>query len=239
MTDHTNSSASHGEDASDAEIARQIASMDMMALPSRHEVIGNPAIVSKLPTKVTALAPEHRAEILAELAHYPADQREDAEAKLVQAKAAELVKGYRRHTGPGEGASEFHKESWAIAREVEDLNRELDYVLLKLTEVAHIDPKTGEQTLRYPVGHPRRAGLEAEMDRINHAINLLTGIEGEKRIKAAMDRSIAAERQRRAERADAAEVERRAKHMAREAELNRRAESRARFMSSNVTSWGA
>ncbi|EQA99968.1 hypothetical protein L288_18830 [Sphingobium quisquiliarum P25] len=237
MTQDTAASAPAAEDASDLDIAREIASVDFMSLPSRHEIIGNPGMVAKAPTKVTALAPEHREGILAQLSTYPAEMREEMEAKLVQEKAAELVAGYRRHTGPGDGATEFHKERWAIAREIEDLNRELDHVLLKLTEVAHIDPKTGEQTLRYPIGHPRRTGLEAEMDRINHAINLLTGVEGEKRLKTAMDKSIAAERARRAELADAAEVERRAKHLAREAELNRRAESKARFLSSNVSSW--
>jgi len=216
---------------SDADIAQQIASVDLMDLPSRHEVIGNPELAYRPITKLTGLAPEHRAEIQAELATCAPDMREEKEAELVQAKVAQIVQGHRLRTGPGEGASEFHKVTWEISREVADLNEQLSSVLLQLVEVAHIDPHTGEQTLRHPHGTSRRAGLEAEMERINHSITLLTGVEGEKRVKAAMDKSIADERARRAERADAVEVEKRAASMVREAELNRRAASRAKFLS--------
>jgi len=223
---------------SDEDLRSQIVSVDIMDLPSRHQVAGNPAMLDRPITKVSALAPQHREAILAELQKYPAPMREAKEAELVQATVANLARASRMRSGPPDNASEYMKESWAIGREVADLETEMDDVLGKLTKVAHIDPVTRKETLAYPDGTAGRKALQARLDEITHAITMKTGHEGDKRLKSALDKSVAAQKAAHEERAMNAEANRRAAEMVREKQINRRAAARAKFLDPDNASWG-
>jgi hypothetical protein len=228
MTDITGASAD-AHLPTDDDLHDQIVNFDVMSLPSNHSIVGDVRLPS--PTKVTALAPAHRQAILDELLTYPPSMREDKEAELVSQKIKELVKATRLHSGPGESATPFQKESWEIRREIEDLERQQDAIIAKLAEVSHIDPITEERTLRYAVGTPRRDGLDGELLRLAHAADLLRGSEGQKRLATAKAKTGDLIRARMQEQADAVEVEKRAATMVREADINRRAANRAKFMS--------
>ena len=212
MTDTTGASTD-ANFPTDDDLHDQIVNFSVADMPSNHEIVGD--VRMALPTKVTALAPQHRQAILDELLTYPASMREDKEAELVGRKVTDLALAARLRSGPGENATPFQKESWAIHREVTDLEAQSDAIMAQLAEVSHIDPVTEERTFRFPIGSPRRDALDAEFQRLTKA-------------KAETGNLIRARMQ---EQADAAEVEKRAAAMVREAEISRRAASRAKFLS--------
>jgi hypothetical protein len=227
MTDTTGASADANLPTDD-DLHDQIVNFNVADMPSNHEFVGN--VRMALPTKVAALAPQHRQAILDELLTYPASMREDKEAELVGRKVEELAMAARLRSGPGENATPFQKASWEIHREVTDLEAQSDAIMAQLAEVSHIDPVTEERTFRFPIGSPRRDALDAEFQRLGHAIELLKGSEGHQRLTKAKAETGNLIRQRMQEQADRVEVEKRAAAMVREADLNRRAASRAKFM---------
>lgn len=220
----------------DADLNDQIVNFDMADFPSQHQIIGD----VRLPpvTKVTALAPADRESILAELATYPPSMREDKEAELVQKKVEELAIATRLRSGPGADATPFQKTAWEIHREVSDLNTQVDKIIAELTEVSHIDPVTKAETLRYPFGSLRRAGLDGELERLGHRLALLKGSEGSQRLEAARAETAQQIRDQMQERIDLDEVQKRAAHIFREEALNRRAATKAKFLKGRTSIYG-
>lgn len=229
MTDTTASADATPSLPTDEELHDQIVNFNVADMPSNHEIVGN--VRMALPTKVTALAPQDRQAILDELLTYPPSMREDKEAELVGRKVEELALTARLRSGPGANATPFQKAAWSIHREVDDLEIQRDAIIAKLAEVSHIDPVTEERTFRYAVGSARRDGLDAELQRLGHAIDLLKGTEGQQRLEKAKVETGNQIRAQLQEQAIAAEAEKRAANLVREAEINRRAASKARFLS--------
>ena len=232
MTDTTAASADTTPSLpTDDELHDQIVNFDVMDFPSPHK-FADSNVKMALPTKVQALAPAHREEILAALSNYPVSMREEKEAELVQAKVAELSRAYRIRSGPPEGATPFQRTSWAMTRELADLESKSDAIIAKLAEVSFIDPVTEERTFSVPIGSQQRNGLDAELQRVHHAIGLLHGTEGQARLAQAKAETANQIRARMQDQIDAAEVEKRAAEMAREAKIAQRAAARAKSLSS-------
>ena len=230
MTDTTVASADANPSLpTDDELHDQIVNFDIMAVPSNHEIKGNVRL--PLPTKVTALAPQHRQAILDELLTYPPSMREEKEAELVGLRVADLAKATRIRSGPGESATPYAKASWSISREIEDFERKSDAIIEKLAEVAHIDPVTEERTYRYTIGSAQRDGLDAELQRLGHAIGLLKGTEGQKRLVKAKAETGSQIRARMQAEIDQAEAEKRIEHQLREDRINKVVASKVRFLS--------
>lgn len=193
--------------------------------------------------KVDGLPPEMRSEVYRKLEAMPKMSEQDRakyESKFV-ADAIEARKGsIRGLTGVGPDALPFHKEQANIAMQVRDLVRKRDQYQSGIDDIADLrkatDPATGEVIAEpvYRLSETRRANYQNVVTDIDRQIRLLVGddgygIEGKKRMDAALRESAAILKARNAAQSEEAEAKKRAEDMLREQRIARRAEALARM----------
>lgn len=215
-----------------------------IAAPSPVRLTGSGSF--KEPERFTAgmLPPDKRTAVEQELAKVPLSIRADREHELVAEALQANSMALRIKAGLGEGSTEFEREQYAVAREIHELEQREIELRLQLAEVEKFvpvydeisgkpvfDPQTGQQKLTpvEAVRGERRRGFENAIAELVHRIELLRGIEGDRRIQKALRNTVLAEARQKQQLADRAEIERRAEELAREKRLNQQAELLARF----------
>ena len=190
-----------------------------------------------------ALAPEDRTAVRArmEAAGIAPARQSEREAEFVDAHLRSKLSRIRVLTGLGDGATPYHREQCAIAREYGDLVAEYERYEEEIGRVANyrneIDPVTGEPRAVpvFAIQGTRRAAYNAHMDDLVRRAALLIkedgsrGIEGERRRQAALAETVALLKSRDEALAERAEAKRRGAELAREARINKQAESIARL----------
>lgn len=190
MTDTNSEPASHLP--SDDELYAHI-DAEAQTLPSTanaHVVTGGTAILSKLPTTVSALAPDERGPILAALAGVPSELRAAKEAELVQQRWSELALNARAKYGSAAEGNAVQREQRQIAYDVADYQRQAAQIEERLSATIGRDPETGVPILSFPMGsHPRKM-VEFELNMLRGKINdLIEGPGGQRRIAAAREKA--------------------------------------------------
>ena len=138
-------------------------------------------------------------------------------------------------SGPGENATPFQREDFAIVREAADVEMrmfQIELEFLKAIEWSNeVDERTGASAPKQrDLMHPEtRRQLEFERDELRHRFNLLTGIEGHRRRQKATLETIALEEAREREAQMLAEVERRSDEIIREEQVEERARALAKM----------
>ena len=196
--------------------------------------------------KASGLPDDMRLEVQAKLHALPRELRDGAESQLV----AEAIRGKRVEirvkTGLGEDALPFHREQITIARQVRDLVQRRGWFESELSRVrsygTQTDPETGEVSPveEKAINGPRRDGYQNQIDDIDRQIRLLMnpdgtpGIEAKRRVREALAESAAMLHQIAQQKAEAAEVKRRAVEINRENRINARAQSLARMQRNEI-----
>lgn len=190
-----------------------------------------------------ALDPEGRKIVQAKMAEArltPAQQKE-RESEFVEAHVRSKLASIRVKTGLGEDATPYHREQCFMAREYTDLIAEYKRYEEMIEEVAgyrtELDPKTNEPrpVPVFAVQGQRRAAYNAHMDDIIRRAGLLfnddgsVGIEGQKRLQAALSETVGILKARDEAAAERTEAKRRATELSREERINKQAESLARI----------
>lgn len=192
-----------------------------------------------------ALPPQHRGDVRAKLERLSPEEQSKHEADLVYAKMREIVTRQRGRTGVGETALPYHKELATISGEVHQLNEQIDYFQNQIDRIRYENRFNSQTGKNEPIEVP----VLSEVRRRAYANNILNlqrqkrllmdengelGIEGAKRAREAAVESAMHLRRIDEQRAEAAEIERRAKEMAREARINAQATARAKLLNSQV-----
>lgn len=150
-TDNPNDAVLHAETAGelsfddytiapeDEELAREIENFSIEDVPTSYSTRGNVRLPETL--KLTALPPQLRQSVEAELVGVPEDRRPAVEAELV----LKALRGNRqdhlvRH-GPGPNADHYQVEFFAVAGEAYSLGQELIDIGYRLADVARTEPQ--------------------------------------------------------------------------------------------------
>ncbi len=181
---------------------------------------------------LTGLAPDMRDPILEKLKSVPLHMRASEERRLIDEAVNTYSMHYKVRAGISENANAYQREVFNLEREIEGLHREMDQVGKRLEEISHYDPNTGQPVLRLQ-GQARKE-TEAAYLLLGHTINLRDGSERAARLAKAKEQAIADYRKAEQARADAVEVERRAEQMVRDADIQRRADARAKWKTNNL-----
>jgi hypothetical protein len=195
----------------DQERANRLASFHPLATPSPVTLTGSGSFKAPERFTLSILPPEKQAPIAAQLAQLPLGQREAREHELVTEALKQNSIELRIKAGPGPGATPVERERFLLAREVYDLERAEEAVLMQLGEVEKwvpvydeitgkpvIDSKTGQQQLVavQRIQGDRRKAMEARAAEIRHQIALKEGIEGDRRLQRALNLTVEAEKAR-------------------------------------------
>lgn len=224
--------------------AQQILAMDPLDdVPSSARSLGG---VRPITLKLEALPPDMQSDVLTRLHALPADLRQGAEPKLVEQVLREKRGSIRTRIGVGRDALPFHQEQVDIARQVSDLARKRDWLEGQIARVRELrmakDPATGEAVVETvpALGSERLKAYGEQVLDIDRQMRLLIaedggyGIEGKKRIDAALAKSAAILHTRAAQMAEEAEAKRRAAEINREDRINKRAQTYARMRRDEV-----
>ncbi|WP_057883084.1 hypothetical protein [Tsuneonella troitsensis] len=212
MTDTTNASGLEAETRStytppsydiapeDKGIADSILAMDAF-----NDVPSGTSFPSELKLsspKATALPPDLRQKVEADLQGIPFDQRAGKEAELVL-KAIQSVRATtRRLVGNGPDALPYHSELLTIANEHADAEREADRIFKELGEVSRHDTVFNEATGKqeavpvFAVQGDRRRAMEGRLKELAYKSSLLVapdgkhGIEAQRRLAKALQDSV-------------------------------------------------
>jgi hypothetical protein len=189
----------------DQELANSIANFDHNNVPSPIEAEGD----FRVPERFTARAlPDGlRQEVERQLVGLPAGEARDSkEHELTMQALRKNSLGVRVRLGLGAGANKFQRETFAIQRDVEQLEAEATGILNSLAEVVSYevtgtDPVTGEQKTKptYRINGDRRRGMELRHAELTRHLAALDGIEGDRRLKRALFEAVADEKQARAQ----------------------------------------
>jgi len=231
----TNSTDDFPIDPADAARARELTTFDpVYGTPSPVQVVGDVRLPKQL--KATALPPEARAKVEAELAGVPFERRTEVEGRLVEKYLYQNSFELRAKAGLGEDATPVQRTAFATTRELHDLDMEAYNISAQLGEVARwdnvVDPATGKvmPLAIERIQGERRKALEARLREIDHHKHQLNTVEGERRHKQAVKETLDAEKRTRQALEERAEAIRRADESAREDRINAAAASRARFL---------
>lgn len=185
----------------------------------------------KLPEsiKATGLPPHLRDPIMAQLVNVPESRRDAEEQRLVNAALYENSLGVRIVCGPGEGANAFQRAKFALTFEIEEAEREAIRLGNELAEIERwdnlADPTTGELK-PVPVEKlqgERRRGVEMQRQQMLHKLDMLNGIEGERRLAKAKFEAVQEVKALRAQLDDDREARKRADEMLRDERIDARA----------------
>lgn len=219
-----------------------------LAAPSPVEA--SESIKFRAPENLTAaiLPPEKRAEVERKLVNVSGSLRAEREDQLVREALIENSKAVRVRAGVGEGATPLQREQYALAGDIDRLAREEWDIQFKLAEVDRwvpvydaagkpvVDDRTGQQKVEAieKVQGERRKALEAHAASLRYRIELLNGIEGDRRIQRALAATIEAEKANARQLAERREALQMAEDMAREERVRKNAESIARMKGSKL-----
>lgn len=174
----------------DQALADEITSKDMVwDTKGPTQVVG--AVKFPASIKATGLPPHLRDPIMAQLANVPVDRREAEEQRLVNDALYQNARDVRVVCGPGDGAGPYWREKFNVAFEISELERRILQLGNELAEVERWDNVDGTPVPVFRVNGDRRAGLDAEHRRLLHNLNLLDGIEGERRLAKALHEDVA------------------------------------------------
>ncbi|QCB56311.1 hypothetical protein E5675_19000 [Sphingopyxis sp. PAMC25046] len=190
---------------------------------------------------VSALAPEMRQPIIAQLAGLTGAAREAREAELVNTAIANLALGARVRQGPGVGANAYQVEMFAQANQLRQLDQEQSRIVAQLAEfdgykTGAVDPTTGEPTAEkvYRYQGDRRRALENRLGEIAREAADLEGPAGDRRMKAALKKAVDDVKKSRDQYAIMEEAKARAVHNAREARIDKLAAGFGKGLTGNV-----
>lgn len=230
----------YGLDPADNAIAHEIANFDPVN-DVRGPVTFDGGWATIIPAQVplTSLPPRIAEPIKAELASASPERRPALEAKLIAEALYSNSLQLRVSAGPGAGANPYQIESFAQAKERQDLENEAWSLRAELADVARwdnvADPKTGKQqpvAVERVQGHPRKL-KEGRLNEIERKLEALK-IEGPRRLKKAMQEAVEAHKAKQQQIADEAEARRRAEQIVREDRINDRAAVRARMLKGSI-----
>lgn len=177
---------------------------------------------------LSALSPDMRQPIAAQLVGLTGAAREKRESELVLAAMKERALDVRVHLGPGVGANAYQIEMFAQAKQLRALDREQTRILAELAEfdgykAGAVDPTTGEPVAEkiYRYQGERRRALEIRLGEIAQSAHHLDGAEGDARLKAALKKAVDDVKKSRDQYAVLEEAKARAAHNAREDRINR------------------
>lgn len=226
----------------DRELAESILAMNINQTPTP---VSFPSEL-KLSMKATALPPELRQKVEAELGGIPFDQRAGKEAELV----ANAIRSVRAKTrlliGNGPDALPYHNEQLTIAREYDEAQREADRIFEELAEVSHHDTVFNEATGKqeavpvFAVQGGRRRAMEARIQELSYKSSLLAdadgndGPEAKRRLAKALQESVGVLKKQRQDAYEMAEAKRRAVANEQERRINERADQFARLSRNEV-----
>lgn len=229
----------------DNALAHEISQRDWRDEPRTHNTTRMGWRSSSADITVAALSPEMAAPIQQQLAGLSPEQRAQREPELVMQAVKKASEDARILTGLGAGATPLAKTQVNIAYRERELERRIDGWSKRLHEVsgfrAVTDPETGKPVIDPATGQPKmdpiyampdgaRAAGNAEMQELVRQLSVLRGPEGERELEQALRETVKLEKERREQKEDLAEVDRRAREIAREKSINARAEARARFL---------
>lgn len=223
----------------DQHIADRILAMDPMRdVPSPVQI---PDGWVAPPLKLTALPVDRQAAVATKLERLQPGESAAREAEFVADEIRAMLPDIRIKCGVGPGASEYHREQAAIAREYRDLCQQFDFYAAELSEISHhateFDSKTGE-ALAVPVyavqGNRAKAYAEHQEDLLRQMRLLIKddgshGLEGEKRRLRALAASVRNIKALEQQAAEAAEASAKADEINREERVRLQAESLARM----------
>lgn len=220
----------------DNALANEIASFDHLADTNGSAAASRQALSrTKFVPTVETLAPAMRPAIVQQLAGLSGEARSTREAQLVTQAMANLALDARVRQGPGAGANAYQIEMFEQANQLRQLDEEQQSITQKLAEfdgykTGAIDPDTGQPTAEkiYRYQGDRRRALENRLGEIvQHAV-YLEGSEGDRRMKAALQRAVADTKKAQDQYAIMQEAKERAAHNTREEQINKLADSFAK-----------
>ena len=227
-------------DPADQHIVDEIKSLDMLTeVPGSSTVIG----AIKIPEpKLSALPPAMRETIERQLAMTPASQREATERELITKALRQNASNVRALGGLSSTATPYHAEMATIAREVRTAEAEFDRISEQLTTVLRYENQWDEKKQEnvpvpvYAFEGSVRTGLIQRQAELNYKIKLLAsedgnlGPEGRLRVDKAMTHSVALHKARDEQAAEMKAVDARARELAQEARIERKAKVRAKML---------
>jgi hypothetical protein len=209
----------------------KFSTLTVAALPKQRAA----GVMASLPTQ---------AEVLAQLVGVPAAQRPATETALVANAIRAMRPALRVAGGVGKNATPFQREQVAIAREVQDGNREIERLQERIDEIERhatvVDESTGE-VKAVPVyrleGRSLMAAQQAQRDIMGRIRALVKadgspGFEGFRRLKEAEYESVMARKEIAQQLADDAEAKLRTEAELREDRIAQRVKSMKRMRTS-------
>ncbi|WP_095011990.1 hypothetical protein [Tsuneonella mangrovi] len=227
----------------DRERAEQLLQFDPLAAPSPVKLTGGGAFKAPERFSLSILPPDKQAPIVAELANVPADMRAQREHELVTNALKQNSTELRIKAGPGAGATELDRAQFQLAKDIHELETEELSIHAQLAEVSKwvpvfnevtgepvIDPATGKQQILAieAIQGDRREAMQNRANELAYRVELLKGIEGDRRIEKALKGTIETEKLQKQQIADREEVKRLADELAREKRLREQAEALAK-----------
>lgn len=226
--------------------AQQVLKMDAIKdVPGNVTAIGGHRPIK---LKATALPPEMQREVYQKLSDMPRMSDADRakyEDQFVAAAIRSKQGAIRGQTGVGRDALPFHREQAEIAMQVDTLLRKREEYREQMDWIVDLkkstDPQTGELVAEpeHWLSPVKRENFQNVIHDIDRQIRLLVGddgsfgIEGQKRMQAALLESASILRNRNAAQAEEAEAKQRAADMLRDERINKRAEAYARMQRGN------
>jgi hypothetical protein len=221
---------------SDAAMTAQLNRFDpVFDVPSPVKIVGNVNITAT--PSLASLSPALRAKAEAKLKG--GSYSEEAVGRAVHAVLIENSRDLRIRAGAGEDATETQRAMLQQANQVRLLQEEMGRIEGELSDVLGHKTEIGSdgKAVAVPIYRAqgqRRLALEAALDEKTHEMTLIAGIQGQRELDEANAADLARIKERREALADAAEVEKRAKQIARDRRINAQAEARARMFGSTL-----
>lgn len=214
----------------------ELAQFDHRTVPSAIQVEGDVRISA--PT-IAALAPEAQQRVREKLVAVPESLRPEREAHFVQAELEQASYRFKVLAGPGEGANTYQRECFAIARDIYDLERQIDALNADMTDVVGYRNEVDANGNPNPVPifrlseHARDGRAQTVAD-LRRKVALLEGREGDHRRSEAAKDTANQIAQQNEQLEVMAEAKRRAEVQVREERIEHLAESFAKSKRTNI-----
>jgi hypothetical protein len=211
----------------DAHIVSEIAAMDPAALPSNHEIKGNPKIT--LATTLDALPPHLRGAAQAKMG-----ARVD-EGQAVQAVLRENAMATRAKAGFDASVPQYWHERATLIGEYNRLLDQFDRLGKELTDSTTYEKgEDGQPKAVVGMSEARQRAVSLQQRNLLYQAGLLfdadgtPGPEGQRRLHKAMFDSVQARKSAEAQLAESREIDARARQIAREDRIEAAAKQRAK-----------
>ena len=215
----------------DEAIAAEIMGLDPVNdVPGPATVTGRVELPKQVP--LSALPPHIAQGIRAEAANCRPESRADFEAAAVAQYLRTHALEARTAIGLGDGATAYHREQVAIAGQARTLLQEWDRLAGDLQSIERWEHNA--QAPDQPIAIMRLSGTAREgalrrQAEIKYQVDLLNGIEGERRLARALRESVAEVKARREAAEDRAEIAKRVEQGEREARIAEEVERKLRM----------